>query len=62
MMKFQIYKDNIGQFRWRLKSTKDRTIAISAEGYLHREDCLNAIRLVKHCGLAELEDLAWAAA
>jgi uncharacterized protein YegP (UPF0339 family) len=61
-MKFQMYKDTTSQFRWRLKNNDGRTIATSAEGYLQREDCLNAIRLVRHSGLAELEDLAWAAA
>ena len=32
-MKFVIYKDARGEWRWRLKSANNRTIADSAEGY-----------------------------
>ena len=61
-MKFQIYRDVTGLYRWRLKATDGRTIANSAESYRTRDDCLKSIRLVRHSGLAELEDAAWAAA
>lgn len=61
-MKFQVYKDNIDQFCWRLKNNTEKTIANSAECYLYKDDCLEAIRLVRHSSLAELEDQSQVAA
>ncbi len=34
MSKFELYKDHQGGFRWHLKSTEGRTIAVSAEALL----------------------------
>jgi len=46
-MKFQVYKDKIGQYRWRLIATNGRVIADSGEGYVNKSDCLAGIQLVK---------------
>lgn len=62
MMKFQIYKNDRDQFCWRLTNRNHKIIANSAQCYRSRDDCLEAIRLVKHSSSAQLEDQAWAAA
>jgi uncharacterized protein YegP (UPF0339 family) len=43
-MTFHIYRDVAGLWRWYLLSKDHRKIAISAEGYLQREDCVSSIR------------------
>ena len=44
--KFEIYKDNAGEFRFRLKATNGQIIAVS-EGYKALASCLNGIESVK---------------
>jgi uncharacterized protein YegP (UPF0339 family) len=51
-MEYQIYKDASSQWRWRLQAVNNRIIAISSESYVNKQDCLNAINLVKSSGLA----------
>lgn len=46
-MKFHIYKDSTGQFRWRLVAANNRTIADSGESYWNKTDCEAAIGLVR---------------
>ena len=45
-MKFVIYKDTQGHYRWRLLASNHQVIATSGEGYVDRDDCKHAIRLV----------------
>ena len=45
-MYFRIYPDNIGEWRWHLKSANGNTIADSGEGYINKKDCLKGIHLV----------------
>ncbi len=44
-MKFEMYKDPSGQYRWRLKAGNGEIIA-SGEAYRHRDDCIRAVYLV----------------
>ncbi|OQC18921.1 MAG: hypothetical protein BWX69_03139 [Planctomycetes bacterium ADurb.Bin069] len=46
-MQFDVYKDAIGLWRWRLLASNYRTIADSGESYHNRQDALHAINLVK---------------
>jgi uncharacterized protein YegP (UPF0339 family) len=46
-MRFHVYKDVAGYWRWRLLAANNRTIADSGEGYNNKQDCLSAIDLVK---------------
>ncbi|WP_082615440.1 DUF1508 domain-containing protein [Acidovorax sp. Root267] len=46
-MKFELYKDARGEWRWRLVSINGRTIADSGQGYSQKDDALNGINLVK---------------
>lgn len=44
---FQVYKDDAGEWRWRLRSAgNSKTIADSGEGYKARADCFAGLRLV----------------
>jgi uncharacterized protein YegP (UPF0339 family) len=48
MSEFEIYKDKAGEYRWRLRSSgSNKIIADSGEGYIHKHDCLNGIKLVQ---------------
>ena len=46
-MKFLVYRDTRGQYRWRLVASNGRIVADSAEGYVRRVDCLAGIALVR---------------
>ncbi|MEE9237166.1 MAG: YegP family protein [Thermoplasmata archaeon] len=45
-MKFEVYQDKKGEYRWRLRADNYQIIA-SGEGYVNRSDCLHCIDLVK---------------
>jgi uncharacterized protein YegP (UPF0339 family) len=47
MLSFSIYKNNLRQYRWRLKASNGRIIADLSEGYINRSDCQHAISLIK---------------
>jgi uncharacterized protein YegP (UPF0339 family) len=44
--KFEIYTDNAGEFRFRLKATNGQVIAVS-EGYTTHAACVNGVESVK---------------
>ena len=44
---FEIYKDDEGEFRWRLQDDNNRIIADSAEGYTRKDSVMDAIPNVK---------------
>jgi uncharacterized protein len=46
-MKYVLYKDTQGQWRWYLEAANGKKIANSGEGYYNKQDCLHAIDLVK---------------
>ena len=50
--KYVIYLDTNRQWRWYLQAGNGKKIANSGEGYFNRQDCLNAIQLVKNSMLA----------
>ncbi len=45
-MKYTIYQDKVGEWRWRLQAANNEVIA-SGEGYVNKSDCSDAINLVK---------------
>ena len=53
--KFQVYKDAVGKFRFRLYARNGEIIADS-EGYETKEACLNGIEVVGQSCDAEIED------
>jgi uncharacterized protein YegP (UPF0339 family) len=44
-MKFEMYRDASGLYRWRLKAANGEIIA-HGESYRNRQDCINAVNLV----------------
>ena len=51
-LKFEVYKDSRGGFRWRLKAGNGKVIATSGEGYKAKADCRNSIELIKRSASA----------
>ena len=45
-MRFEIYKDGLGWWRWRLRAHDGRTIEQSAETYTYKRDLVRAIRRI----------------
>ena len=56
-VKFQIYKDHAGQWRWRAKAANNKIIGTSGgDGYHNKADCLHGIHLMQIGGpLAVIE-------
>ncbi len=46
-MRYYIYTDREGYWRWRLYAANNRIIAESGESYHNKQDCLHAIGLVQ---------------
>ena len=57
-MKFQLFKDSAGEWRWRLRAANNEIVATSGEGYINKTDCVHAIELVKSAAsTAPIEEL-----
>lgn len=54
-MRYRVYTDSSGQYRWRLYAANNRIIADSGESYYNRRDCESAIDLVKGSYAAPVE-------
>jgi uncharacterized protein YegP (UPF0339 family) len=55
--KFELYKDPHGGFRWKLKSTEGRTIAVSAEAHKTMAAVRQNIETVKReAGVSDVDD------
>jgi hypothetical protein len=46
--KFQIYKDNVGGYRFRLKARNGEIIIHSSQGYVYKYQCQDAVTSVKN--------------
>lgn len=42
-----MYKDKSDEWRWRFRADNDKIIADSGEGYVNKQDCRNAIGILK---------------
>ncbi|MBX9934943.1 MAG: DUF1508 domain-containing protein [Methylobacterium sp.] len=56
-MRFELYRDSGGEWRWRLRVQNGNVIADSAEGYVRREDCEHGIAQVRQSGAASVVDM-----
>lgn len=56
-MRYVMYKDNAGQWRWTLWTVNNKRIADSGEGYINKQDCLNGINLVKGSSNAPVQEV-----
>lgn len=57
-MRFELYKDHNGEWRWRLRTTNGNVVADSAEGYRRRQDCERGIAIVKSAADAPIVDMS----
>ena len=55
-MTYHVYKDAAGEWRWRLLAANNRNIANSGQGYANKQDCLDAIELVKNSRSAPVKE------
>ncbi|GJD35209.1 YegP family protein [Methylobacterium aerolatum] len=56
-MRFEMYRDSAGEWRWRLRARNGEVIADSGEGYKRREDCEHGIELVRQSAEAKFVDM-----
>lgn len=56
-MRFELYRDAAGEWRWRLRVQNGSVVAESGEGYVRREDCERGITLVRQSAEASLVDM-----
>lgn len=56
-MRFELYRDSSGHWRWRLRVQNGNVVADSAEGYVRREDCEHGIALVRQSADAPTVDM-----
>ncbi len=55
--KFELYKDNFGEFRWILVASNGQMIANSGEGYKSKDSAKAGIESVKkNAPIAEIEE------
>jgi len=38
-MKYEVYQDKRGEWRWRLRAANGKILAVSSEGYVNKDDC-----------------------
>ena len=56
--KFEVYKDETKNFRWRLIAPNNQVIAVSGEGFKAKDGCMNGIASVKeNAPKARIHDL-----
>ena len=49
-LKFELYKDKAGEFRWRLKAANGAVLATGGQGYKAKADAKNGIESVQKAG------------
>ena len=55
-MKYEVYMDIAGEWRWRFKAANGKQIGASSEGYVNKADCLHSIDLIKQSANAPAEE------
>lgn len=56
-MKYEVYKDKQGEFRWRLKHSNGNILAKSSEGYKAKADCMKCIENTQNSGSATVVEV-----
>ena len=56
-MRYEIYNDRAGEWRWRLRAANNEPIATSGEGYRNKADCLHGVNLVKGSANAQVVEV-----
>ena len=53
---FEVYKDSVGEYRWRFQANNNKIFATGGEGYKSKQGCLNGIELAKTNSRASVID------
>ncbi len=56
-MKYEIYQDKRGEWRWRLKAANGRILAVSSEGYTYKLDCFDCMNHTRNSRTAPVIEL-----
>ena len=57
-MKFQVYQDRDGKWRWRIRWSNGQIRGDSGQGYRRKSDCIKAILAIQQrAAQAEVEEL-----
>ena len=55
---YEVYRDNAGEYRWRLQANNNEIVADSNEGYGPKDSCLHGIAVVRSiAATAPINDL-----
>jgi uncharacterized protein YegP (UPF0339 family) len=54
---FYMYRDDEGNWRWRLVTASNQVLADCATSYARKDDCRAAIQLVKDCRMARVHEV-----
>jgi uncharacterized protein YegP (UPF0339 family) len=58
-MRFEIFKDASGEYRWRLRAANQQIIGTAGEGYTRREDAHRAVTAIQvSIAVASIVDIA----
>lgn len=49
---FQLYQDEQGEFRWRLRANNNETILQASEGYSSKDAAMRSVEIIKEAGLS----------
>lgn len=55
MSKFEMYRDDAGEYQWRLVADNHEIVARSSEGYSRKRDCRNGLLNFRNAFREELE-------
>ncbi len=53
-MQFEVYKDKVGEHRWRLRHSNGNILATASEGYASRASAMKCIENVRNSSSAEI--------
>ena len=56
-MRYEVYPDKAGFWRWRLKVNNGDILADSGEGYYNKSDCYRCIQVVSTSGDVQVVEL-----
>jgi uncharacterized protein YegP (UPF0339 family) len=57
MLHFELYKDNAGEWRWRLKHRNGNILAVTSESHKAKADAMKCIENVKSSADAPVNEL-----
>lgn len=56
MSEIEIYRDDAGEYRWRLQADNHEIVAQSSEGYVRKRDCWNGLNNFRNAFAEEIAE------